>query len=163
MAASKAKDFYMPIIRKVCKQSNVDAELLAAIIEHESVWDPYAVRFEEFAQNRTIPTQYAKDNNISISTERTLERFSWGLAQMMGYTLRDLGYRGPLTAMVEAERNITWAVKLLSRIYMQHPLTNDIIASWNHGSPERGKDGKYVGKVQEYVDKVLTIYKGNVL
>ena len=65
-------------------------ELVCAVCEHESSWDPWAVRFEPAFEERYIKPMIAK----LPATEAMLRAVSFGLMQLMGETARELGFAG---------------------------------------------------------------------
>lgn len=141
-----------PLLKKYCRSFGLDSFLVEAIIEIESGWNAWAVRYEETSPYLVVPTKFANLNKISIASERICQKMSWGLMQILGSTARFCGYSGPLTALCDPDRGMNWGCKYLQKIYQEHALTNDIIASYNAGSPKKKEDGTY--KNQEYVDKV---------
>jgi len=140
------------VIQEVAADQNLPANLLAALVQVESNGDQYACRFEKDYKYLFETKQNAKDNNITETTEMMLQMTSWGLTQVMGAVGRELGLKGPLLQLTDPEINLTYCAKLLKRLASKHTERNDIIASYNAGSPVRTLDGKY--RNQGYVDKV---------
>ncbi len=81
-------------------------ELVCAIIEQESAWDGWAVRYEPAFYKRYIEPQLARPNAENANqparagraplsdTEARARAFSWGLMQVMGQVAREQGFSG---------------------------------------------------------------------
>ncbi|MGD0841275.1 MAG: lytic transglycosylase domain-containing protein [Candidatus Acidiferrales bacterium] len=64
-------------------------ELVCAVVEQESAWNPWAVRYEPGFLARYVAPIY---NAGKISaTEAYTRSISWGLMQLMGQVARELG------------------------------------------------------------------------
>jgi soluble lytic murein transglycosylase-like protein len=72
-------------------------ELVCAIIEQESSWDPWAIRYEPGFYRRYIEPQLARGAGFS-DTEARARAFSWGLMQVMGQTAREHKFAEPSLA-----------------------------------------------------------------
>ncbi|MGB6431499.1 MAG: lytic transglycosylase domain-containing protein [Candidatus Acidiferrales bacterium] len=67
----------------------LDPPLVCAVVEQESAWNPWAVRYEPGFLARYIAPLY---NAGKISaTEAYTRSISWGLMQLMGQVARELG------------------------------------------------------------------------
>lgn len=113
----------------------------------------WAVRCEPTYKWTWMVEEHAAELGITQTTERTLQKMSWGLMQVMGATARELGFGAPLTQLVLPEAGLEWGLRYLAQKVKRHKETTDAIAAYNAGSPRRGSDGRY--KNQDYVDKVL--------
>jgi soluble lytic murein transglycosylase-like protein len=61
-------------------------EIVCAICEQESSWNPWAIRYEPaFRQRYVAPLGLATTEEVARST-------SWGLMQLMGETAREAGF-----------------------------------------------------------------------
>lgn len=69
------------LVRTVAKEQGIDEALLCAVVEQESAWNPWAIRYEPAFERRYCPG-------------RPHDATSWGLGQVMGLTARELGYGG---------------------------------------------------------------------
>jgi soluble lytic murein transglycosylase-like protein len=67
--------------------------LVCAVIEQESAWDPWALRYEPGFYKRYIEPQIARGAGFT-STEARARAFSWGLMQVMGQVAREHGFSG---------------------------------------------------------------------
>lgn len=127
-----------------------------AIIETESNFKPMAIRYEENWKYLYMGEIHAKMNGISYSTEKTLQKFSWGLMQVMGTVLRELGFSGSFLEMVDPALSIEYGCRKLKELLDKHATRDDAIAAYNAGSAKR-VGGVYVN--QSYVDKVNKNFK----
>jgi soluble lytic murein transglycosylase-like protein len=153
------KEYLMDIVKSECKFLGFnDVALIYAIIETESGWNPYAVRYEPNWQYLIkIPDKMLNALCITRDTEEQLQKFSWGLMQVMGSVARELNFTGLLTELVNPQVNVNLGIRHFKRFLDKYKKLEDAIASYNAGSPRKKSDGKYVN--QEYVDKVLANYK----
>ncbi len=149
----------LPLVKEKAAKFNLDPLLLDAIIQIESAYNVYAVRFEEKSIYKVIPEKFARMNFITTKTEETMQKVSWGICQVMGSTARWLGFKGPLPMLCDPGINLNWACRYLSKLRDEHGLIENIISAYNAGSVRRDKQGLFSN--QEYVNKVLKIYQDN--
>jgi soluble lytic murein transglycosylase-like protein len=140
------------LIEDVADAENVPKNLLAAIVQTESSNNRYAVRFEPHYKWLFKTKDHAKDNGLTEATETVMQMTSFGLCQIMGAVARELGLKGPIFQLLDEKTNLEYCAKLLKRLASKHKERDDIIASYNAGSPIKGLNGAY--KNQAYVDKV---------
>ena len=72
-------------------QHQLDPALVCAIIEQESNWNTWAIRYEPAFLAKYVSPLYAV-GTIS-ATEAWTRSMSWGLMQVMGQVAREQGYR----------------------------------------------------------------------
>jgi hypothetical protein len=97
----------------------------------------------------------ALQNGITLATERCLQRFSYGLGQIMGATCRSLGFTGFLPDLLDPSLNMDYVLKFFEKTCGQYVYTADKIAAYNAGSVKRLANGAYFN--QDYVDKVMAV------
>lgn len=68
-------------------------ELVCAVIEQESLWDRWAVRYEPAFYRRYIKPLTARPASLPASEAR-MRAVSWGLMQVMGQVAREHGFLG---------------------------------------------------------------------
>ncbi len=86
----------MALARQAAAAHQLYPELVCAICEQESAWNPWAIRYEpKFFAKYVAPLFTA--NKIS-ATEAYARGFSWGLTQVMGQVAREQGFAGPSLA-----------------------------------------------------------------
>lgn len=83
---------------------NLDPALICAIIEQESAWNPWAIRFEpQFFAKYIGPLFTNNKIDPPTNTEAYSRAYSWGLMQVMGQSARERGYDGEfLSALCDA-------------------------------------------------------------
>lgn len=153
---------YVGLCKNIGAQYGIPPELLLAIIVQESSGKVGAIRYEPKYLWLHQPKSFALKLGISLQTEETAQRFSYGLTQIMLATARWLGFEGYPYELYEPTGNLTWCARFLSQLQSRHASLNDIIASYNAGSPRRDSNGRYVN--QEYVDSVtkyMNYFKGS--
>lgn len=154
----KLRDHLLPRVKEKALKYNLDEKLLDAIIQMESSYDFYAVRFEPHSTYLVTPDKFAKFNNITEITEQKLQCISWGLFQIMGSTARGLEFNGPLPSLCDVDTNLELGCKFIIQLNKKYASIEDLIAAYNAGSARKGSDGKYSN--QRYVDKALEKMKG---
>lgn len=145
--------FFWPKIILHAQAHGVDPYLMAGIIQVESEGKMFAVRYEPKYKWFSSPGEHASANGTTIETETELQKFSFGLCQIMGGTLRDLGHKAPLPQAFDPEVNLEFGAKLLENLMKKYPDVKDVISAYNAGSP-RKIGGDYVN--QGFVDAVTT-------
>lgn len=68
-------------------------ELVCAIVEQESSWDPWALRYEPAFYEKYVAPKIARGSIVDL-TESRARAFSWGLMQVMGQVAREHGFTG---------------------------------------------------------------------
>jgi soluble lytic murein transglycosylase-like protein len=68
----------------------LDPALVCAIIEQESSWNPWAIRYEPAFFAKYVASLYT--NNKVPATEAYARGMSWGLMQVMGQVARENGF-----------------------------------------------------------------------
>lgn len=144
------------IVRQAAKAEGVPPMLAIAICEVESAGDPFAIRYEGHWKYKFEPEKFAKLNRITVDTEIQLQKFSYGLLQVMGTVARELGHQGPMLQLTDPYIGAKYGCLKLAKLFSLLKSTDDIIAAYNAGSPLKAADGKYVN--QQYVDKVRRLY-----
>ena len=128
--------------------------LLHAIVLVESGGEICAMRYEPHYRWLYRP-EAVKPHSSSLSTEREMQKFSYGPCQVMGGLAREMGHRGWLVELC-GPLGVEYGAKYLakqSRRYNGDWLK--AIAAYNAGSARPGKDGaRFVN--QRYVDKVVS-------
>lgn len=149
---------YKNEIEAAAKEHGLDSNLVAAIVATESNFDTGALRYEDHWKYYFEPRDFARRWNISLATEQALQRFSFGLMQIMLGTAREHGYEVQAFKLCEPEIGLYWGSKYFAVLLKRHGDRDKAISSYNQGSPRRRRDGKFGN--QEYVDKVIANYEG---
>jgi len=131
---------YEDIIESAAKEYSIDPKLIRAFITVESSWNPTASR-----------------------PEPRINDASWGLMQVLLATGRRVSNNPNLTSeqLVQPTANILIGTKFIRELWDRYKgnLT-DVIAAYNAGSAFRSKSDPTKYTNQQYVDKVMRVYKG---
>jgi soluble lytic murein transglycosylase-like protein len=143
-------------IENEAKEFNLDPLWIKAIIQQESGGNPYALRYEPTFSYFVDSSHLASILGISQDTEHVTQAMSWGLSQMMGGLLRQIGFRGYMGAMFVPETSILWTTTYLASLARISSVPSDLFAMWNGGQGARVKEnGLY--RNQQYVNETLAI------
>lgn len=154
IVADQADTLKLPVatIIMIAAQYNLDPKLLTAIILVESGGNRFAVRYQPNYRHLCKVGAFSKDLGIKYLTEKTFQKTSHGLMQIMGGTARYLGFKGYPAQLYEPENNIRYGAKLLWELKKRYADPRDIVASYNAGQAKKTKTGQYIN--QGYVNKV---------
>jgi len=94
------------LAKKLC--GTLDAALVCAVIEQESGFNPWEIRYEPDFYN-----EYESPQKKLTSTDAHARAFSWGLMQVMGQTAREVGYLGPLAQLCDPTVGINVGCEVL--------------------------------------------------
>ncbi|MGB7438891.1 MAG: lytic transglycosylase domain-containing protein [Candidatus Acidiferrum sp.] len=75
--------------RKAADAEGLDPAVVCALVEQESAWNTWAMRYEPLFFSKYVAPLYT--NNKVGATEAYARGFSWGLMQVMGQTARETG------------------------------------------------------------------------
>ena len=148
------------LAEKAALEHSLDPQLVKAVIEQESGWNPYASRYEHGFYNRYVDklTTWEEARQfvgkapfmISLNTELRERAFSWGLMQVMGQTAREHGYLEELTKMSEPETALDVGCEVLkSKLQRANGDLRQGLLYWNGGGNKSYPDevfermGKY--------------------
>ena len=77
-------------VRSIAAAHGLEPALVCAVIEQESSWNPWAVRYEPGFLSRYVAPLYTA-GKLS-ATEAYTRAMSWGLMQVMGQVAREFGF-----------------------------------------------------------------------
>jgi soluble lytic murein transglycosylase-like protein len=138
---SQEKKLIINLATPIAKSHSLPPHIVIAIIEQESNFNPFALRFEPAWYRRLLPKANEPNSPILSPTEIAQRSISWGLMQVLGQTLRELQHRFQepklryLTPLCHDQSlAITWGCRIL-----QHKLqrTGDLhaaILAYNGGA-----------------------------
>jgi len=128
------KPALIALARQKAEKFGLNGDLICALVEQESNWEPFSVRYEPKFLSRYIAPQYSAGK--FTATEAYTRSISWGLLQLMGQVAREMGFDGPfLSALCDPEIGLEWGCKYFSSLMGR--TGNDIDAAltrWNGGS-----------------------------
>lgn len=78
------------LARHIAVAHDLEPALVCAVIEQESGWNPWAVRYEPAFLSRYVAPLYTA-GKLS-ATEAYTRAMSWGLMQVMGQVAREFGF-----------------------------------------------------------------------
>jgi soluble lytic murein transglycosylase-like protein len=112
---------------------SLDPALVCAVVEQESGWNPWAMRYEPAFFAKYVANLYT-NNKISAS-EAYARGFSWGLMQVMGQVARETGFDALfLSALCDPEQGLATGCRVLRKKLdaMAGDATRALLA-WNGG------------------------------
>jgi len=126
-------DELIAIARSTAARHGLDPDLVCAVIEQESSWRTYEIRYEpEFFERYCFPL--FKNPQIT-ATEARARAFSWGLMQVMGQTAREFGYAGNLPELCAPEAGIEIGCKVLAhKLAVNEGNVRQALTAWNGGA-----------------------------
>jgi soluble lytic murein transglycosylase-like protein len=102
------------LARNAAQLQGLDPALVCAVVEQESAWNPWAIRYEPAFFAKYIASLYI--NNKVSSSEAYARSFSWGLLQVMGQVARETGFDAPfLSALCDPEHGLAIGCKVLRK------------------------------------------------
>jgi soluble lytic murein transglycosylase-like protein len=107
---------FLPLIRSTADAHGLPPELVRAMVEQESTFQPYRNRFEEGFYKRYVEGKkldFVPPLCLKI-TEALNRATSWGLLQIMGQVARELGFRGWLAELCNPETGLEWGCRRLA-------------------------------------------------
>src|SRR5579859_3807686 len=121
------------LARKAAASQSLDPALVCAVIEQESSWNPWAMRYEPAFFAKYVAHLFT--NNKITASEAYARGFSWGLMQIMGQVAREMGFDGMfLSALCDPEQGLAIGCKLLrKKIDAMNGDTTRGLLAWNGG------------------------------
>lgn len=102
------------LTRKAAAAHGLDPALVCAVVEQESAWNPWAMRYEPAFFTRYVAPLYT--NNKVSASEAYARGFSWGLMQVMGQVARENGFAEPfLSALCDPAEGLDIGCVVLRR------------------------------------------------
>ncbi len=110
----------------------MEPSIVCAIIEQESSWNTWAVRFEPEFERRYIHPSLP----MAPTTEELCLAVSWGLMQVMGKTAREHGFTGKfLNALCEPEIGISIGCAIFAeKLAKTKGVPERALLLWNGGA-----------------------------
>ena len=122
------------LARRAAATQSLDPALVCAVVEQESAWNPWAMRYEPLFFAKYVASLYT-NNKISAS-EAYARGYSWGLMQVMGQVAREFAFDGAfLSALCDPEQGLAIGCKVLRKKFdaMAGDATRALLA-WNGGA-----------------------------
>jgi soluble lytic murein transglycosylase-like protein len=123
----------LKLARQAAAAQSLDPALVCAVVEQESAWNPWAMRYEPAFFTKYVAGLYT-NNKISAS-EAYARGFSWGLMQVMGQVAREAGFDCPfLSALCDPEQGLAVGCKVLRKKFdATAGDTTRALLTWNGG------------------------------
>ncbi len=121
------------LARRAAAAQSLDPALVCAVVEQESAWNPWAMRYEPLFFAKYVSSLYT--NNKVNASEAYARGFSWGLMQVMGQVARESGFDALfLSALCDPEQGLAIGCKVLRKKFdvMAGDTTRALFA-WNGG------------------------------
>lgn len=116
------------LARQVAKTHHLDPKLVCAVVEQESGWEPWAIRYEP-----RFEAKYEAPLDLS-ATEEVARSISWGLMQIMGENARERGYKGLLPALCAPATGLEYGCRQLKvEINRAKGNVEQALQFWNGG------------------------------
>lgn len=146
------------LIARKAAEHGLDVGLLRAIVQKESRGDNWAIRYEAHWKDFHFPRVHAERLEISVATEEQLQKFSFGLMQVMGAVARQHGYKGDLQRIcADPELAIELGCKHLKWLRTRCETESELIASYNGGWGALRRTPGGMFQNQGYVDGVARL------
>lgn len=122
----------------------LDPALVCAIVEQESSWNPWAIRYEP-----AFYVHYVMPQRGLSATEAYARAFSWGLMQIMGEVAREEGFKLDLPSLCDPTTGLDAGCNHFKRklVSADHNVTKALLL-WNGGN-----NTAYPAQVQARISK----------
>lgn len=123
----------------------LDFPLVCAVAEHESSWNPFAIRFEPAFEARYIkPAIPAMPTTLELT-----KAMSFGLLQIMGETAMEFGFSGRfLSVLCDPDTGLDFGCRKLQKCFSIHGDTETSLLAYNGGS-----DAGYPAAVLQFIPR----------
>lgn len=121
------------LARKAADTEGLDAAIVCAVVEQESGWNPWAMRYEPAFFAKYVAPLYT--NNKVGATEAYARGFSWGLMQVMGQTARETGLNSlHLSTLCDPAVGLAVGCKILKKKWLSAGgEIQKALQAWNGG------------------------------
>lgn len=124
----------LALARLAAEESGLDPALVCAVVEQESNWNPWAIRYEPLFFSKYVAPLYT--NNKVSATEAYSRGISWGLMQVMGQVAREHGVNSLyLSALCDPANGLSVGCKILrGKFDRANGDTPRALQAWNGGA-----------------------------
>jgi len=139
----------LDLARKAADAEGLDPAVVCAVVEQESAWNTWAMRYEPLFFAKYVAPLYT--NNKVGATEAYARGFSWGLMQVMGQTARETGVNSlHLSALCDPIIGLAVGCKILrKKLDAAGGELRKALQSWNGGgNPDYAEE--VVARVARY-------------
>ncbi len=128
---------YVEMAAAAAVRHHLDPALVCAIVEQESAWQPWAIRFEPaFFAKYVAPLFAICKIEPATNTEAYSRAISWGLMQVMGQTARERGFAGKfLSELCDPATGLDAGCELLAhKLALAEGNIERALVLWNGGA-----------------------------
>lgn len=123
-------DARLVLAKKWGTKYGLDPLIVCAVIEQESSWNPWAIRFEPAFEERYIKPALP----AAPSTRELTEAMSFGLMQVMGLVAIGFGWRGSfLSELCDPDVGVDFGCRKLQKCFAVHGDAEASLLSYNGG------------------------------
>lgn len=118
------------LVKQIADRHQLYSELVCAVVEQESSWNPWALRYEPAFRARYVaPLGLPATEEVARST-------SWGLMQVMGQVARESGFIGKfLSELCDPETGVeVGCIVLKHKIAAAEGNVAKALLLWNGGA-----------------------------
>ena len=120
------------LARQIAAEHGLAPALVCAVIEQESAWNPWAVRYEPGFLSRYIAPLYTS-GKLS-ATEAYTRAMSWGLMQVMGQVAREFGFKeASLSELCDPAAGIEFGCRILAARMARVDIHNHLPGGFEDG------------------------------
>jgi soluble lytic murein transglycosylase-like protein len=122
------------LARQIASEHSLEPALVCAVIEQESAWNPWAVRYEPGFLSRYVAPLYTA-GKLS-ATEAYTRAMSWGLMQVMGQVAREFGFEeSSFAELCEPATGVEFGCRILAaRLTRAKGNVPAALLAWNGGA-----------------------------
>lgn len=122
------------LARRIAVEHALEPALVCAVIEQESAWNPWAVRYEPAFLSRYVAPLYTA-GKLS-ATEAYSRAMSWGLMQIMGQVAREFGFKETsLAELCDPATGVEFGCRVLAaRVSRAKGDVHAALLAWNGGA-----------------------------
>lgn len=124
----------LALVRAAAARHALDPALVCAVVEQESGWNPWAMRYEPAFFAKYVAPLFT--NNKITASEAYARGFSWGLMQVMGQVAREFGFDASfLSSLCDPENALAVGCKVLrKKLDAARNDTTQALLAWNGGA-----------------------------
>jgi hypothetical protein len=150
----------LELLNEAAEHYKIEKKFLFSLAKFESDMNPFAVRYEKGYRWLYNPERMAKRHKVTTETMTALQSMSWGLLQVMGANLYDVGGADYFDHMPqelgETGVNLAIGCQIINRIKKRYERPNYIYSVYNRGHLKIMPGGDFHN--QENVDGFMFIY-----
>jgi soluble lytic murein transglycosylase-like protein len=127
---------YVRLAHDAAVRHSLDPAVVCAIVEQESAWNSWAIRYEPaFFAKYVAPLFAVSKIEPATNSEAYSRAFSWGLMQVMGQSARERGFAGKfLSELCDPAAGLEAGCELFAhKLAVAEGKLDRALAVWNGG------------------------------